>query len=177
MGGVVTEEVADAIHVGLCECCRIGRALQQVLELVEVAEVLHRLHRLDIPIGSWPSKSYDWPQFICGNMPRRLEPSWSSCQRRSMSSSNWSASCCICARCSGDIEFSIACIAAIRRGDLLEQLVEVLRVLGEEVAELLHELLETRVVTALAPLEHLVQPGEHVLHALHVLRRHALHAL
>ena len=32
-----------------------------------------------------------------------------------MSSSSWSLSCCSCARCSGDIEFIIACIAAIRR--------------------------------------------------------------
>ena len=54
-------------------------------------------------------------------------------------------------------------------GHLLEQLVEVLRVLREEVAELLHELLEARILAALAPLEHLVEPGEHVLHALHVV--------
>ena len=58
---------------------------------------------------------------------------------------------------------------------LLEQLVEILGVLGEEVAVLLHELFEARILAPFAPLQHLVEPGEHVLHALHVGRRHVLH--
>ena len=64
-----------------------------------------------------------------------------------------------------------------RLRDLLEQLVEVLRVAGEEVAVAPHEALEVGLLAALALLEHLVQLGEHVLHALHVLGRHVLHAL
>ena len=58
---------------------------------------------------------------------------------------------------------------------LLQQLVETLRVARKELSVLLHELLEVRLFTALALLEHLVELGEHVLHALHPLRRHVLH--
>ncbi len=45
-GGVVAEQIADAIHVGLGQGRRGGGALEQVLELIEVAQLLHRLHRL-----------------------------------------------------------------------------------------------------------------------------------
>ena len=61
----------------------------------------------------------------------------------------------------------------------LEQLVEGLRVLGEEVAVAAHELLEggLGVLAAFALLEQLVEVGQHVLHALHVLgtRRRTWH--
>ena len=40
-GGVVAEQVADAVDVGLGERTGVRRAAQQVLELVEVAELLH----------------------------------------------------------------------------------------------------------------------------------------
>ncbi len=50
----------------------------------------------------------------------------------------------------------------------LEQLVEGLRVLGEEVAVALHEALEVGLLSPLALSEHLVQLGEHVLHPLHL---------
>ena len=63
-----------------------------------------------------------------------------------------------------------------RLGHLLEQLVEGLRVPGEEVAVALHEPLEVGLLAPLALLEHLVELGEHVLHALHALRAHVLHA-
>ena len=66
-------------------------------------------------------------------------------------------------------------MAAMRCGHDLEQLVEGLRVLREEVAEALHELLEVGLLAALALLEHLVERGQHVLHARHVLGRHVLH--
>ena len=52
-----------------------------------------------------------------------------------------------------------------------------LRVLREEVAVLLHELLEAGVLTTLVLVEHLVERAEHVLHALHVARAHVLHAV
>ncbi len=57
---------------------------------------------------------------------------------------------------------------------LLQQLVEVLRVAGEHVAVLRHELLEAGVelVAALALLEHLVQRVVGVAHALHLLGVH-----
>ena len=60
---------------------------------------------------------------------------------------------------------------------LLEQLVERLRVAGEEVAVALHEPVEVGLLAALALLEHLVELGEHVLHPLHPLGREVLHAL
>ena len=60
---------------------------------------------------------------------------------------------------------------------LLEQLVEGLRVAGEEVAVALHEAVEVGLLAALALLEHLVELGEHVLHLRHALGRHVLHAL
>ena len=60
-------------------------------------------------------------------------------------------------------------------GQLLEQLVEALRVLREEVPVLLHELLEARVLAPLATFEHLVERRHHVLHAGEVLGRHLLH--
>ncbi len=50
----------------------------------------------------------------------------------------------------------------------LEQLVEGLRVLGEEVAVALHEALEVGLLTSLSLGEHLVELGEHVLHPLHL---------
>ena len=56
-----------------------------------------------------------------------------------------------------------------RARHLLEQLVERLRVLGEEVAEALHEPFEVGFLAPLALLEHVVQLGEHVLHALELL--------
>ena len=51
----------------------------------------------------------------------------------------------------------------------LQQLVEVLRVVREEVAVALHEPIEVGLFAPLALLEHLVQLGEHVLHALELL--------
>ena len=60
-------------------------------------------------------------------------------------------------------------------GQLLQQLVEVLRVAGEHVAELRHELLEAgvEVVAVLALLQHGVQGVVGVAHALHLLAVHA----
>ena len=60
---------------------------------------------------------------------------------------------------------------------LLEQLVEVLRVAGEEVAVALHEPVEVGFLAALPLLEHLVELVEHVLHLRHALGGHVLHAL
>ena len=49
-----------------------------------------------------------------GTGRRRFWPSWSICQRRSMSSISWSERPWSWARCSGVIELSIACMAAMR---------------------------------------------------------------
>ena len=78
-------------------------------------------------------------------------------------------SCWSCARCSGVIELSMACMAAIRWAMTSSSSSSDWRVLREEVAEALHELLEPRVLAPLAPLQHLVEAGQHVLHALHLL--------
>ena len=64
-----------------------------------------------------------------------------------------------------------------RARHLLEQLVERLRVVGEEVAVAIHEPFEVGLLALLALLEHVVQLGEHVLHPLHLLGRHLRHAL
>ena len=64
-----------------------------------------------------------------------------------------------------------------RARHLLEQLVERLRVTREEVSVALHEALEVGLLAAVTLLEHLVQLGEHVLHARHLLGRDVLHAL
>ena len=57
-----------------------------------------------------------------------------------------------------------------RARHLLEQLVERLRVVREEVAEAIHEPFEVGLLAALALLEHVVELGEHVLHALRAAR-------
>ena len=88
-----------------------------------------------------------------------------------MSSSSESASARSWACCSGESEFHMACGGGHALGQLLEQLVEGLRVAGEHVAVLLHELLEARVerLAPLALLEHLVEGVEGVAHARHLL--------
>ncbi len=64
-------------------------------------------------------------------------------------------------------------------GEGVDQLVEVLRVVGEEVAVALHEVVELilRQFTALVGGEHLVQLGQHVAHAGHVLGGGALQGI
>ena len=72
----------------------------------------------------------------------------------------------------------MACMAAaIRWAMHLQQLVEVLGVLGEEVAVALHEAVEVGLLAVGPLLEHLVELGHHVLHALHVLGGHVLHTI
>ena len=63
-----------------------------------------------------------------------------------------------------------------RARHVLEQLVERLRVVGEEVAEALHEALEVGLLAGFALLEHVVELGHHVLHARELLGRHLRHA-
>ena len=60
-------------------------------------------------------------------------------------------------------------------GELLQQLVEVLRIAGEEVTELVHELLElgSRLLARLALLHHRVQPVECLPKPVPLLRPHA----
>ena len=51
---------------------------------------------------------------MSGNAACRFWPSWSTCHCRSMSSRSCSDRLCIWARCSGVMELSIACMAAMR---------------------------------------------------------------
>ena len=60
---------------------------------------------------------------------------------------------------------------------LLQQFVQCLGVAREEIPEVLHELLEVRLLASLALLEHLVEARQHVLHPRQLLGRHVLHAL
>ncbi len=69
-----------------------------------------------MPSGSWPLNPYpprSHPAW--GNAWRRLAPRRSTCQRRSMSSSSASDRPCSWARCSGVMELSRFCMAAIWR--------------------------------------------------------------
>ena len=59
---------------------------------------------------------------------------------------------------------------------LLEQLVEALRLAGEELAVALHEAVEVGLLALFALLEHLVELVHHVLHGLHPLGGEVLHA-
>ena len=67
-----------------------------------------------MPIGSSPLNWYLRSHPASGTRFCSRSLKRSACQRRSISSSNCSESCCICALCSGVMEFIIACIAAMR---------------------------------------------------------------
>ncbi len=88
-----------------------------------------------------------------------------------MSSNNDSASACSWARCSGLIESSDGLNRGHLGRELFEQLVEGLRVAGEHVPELLHELLESRVdrFARLALLDHPVEGVERLPGPFHLL--------
>ncbi len=60
---------------------------------------------------------------------------------------------------------------------LLEQLVEALRVAGEEVAVPFHEPVEVGLLAPFTLFEHLIELVEHVFHLRHALGGHVLHAL
>ena len=150
---------ASGSRAGRCRrapaSCRIGLGEAQ------------RIHALEV-VAPVPAHLREHASAGAG----RAGPSASAgpCRRAAGRSSCWS-----CARCSGVIELSIACMAAIRWAITSSSSSSDLRVLREEVAEALHELLEPGILAPLALLEHLVEPGQHVLHALHLLGRHVLH--
>ncbi len=130
-------------------------------------------------------KPIGWPSPNCcerchgrfGNACCRLRESWSTCQRRSMSSISDSASACNCARCSGDIEFMSCCICAIDCAICSSSSSRRLGVAGEELAVAVHEAVEVGLLAAGTLLEHLVELGHHVLHRGHALGGEVLHAL
>ena len=76
-------------------------------------------------------------------------------------------------------EFISCCGGRGPPGQRVDQLVEVLRLLGEELAVLLHELLELfrRVLAAGIGVEHVVERGHHLADALEILRRRVLHGV
>ena len=112
-GGVVAEQVADAVHVGLGQGAGVGALRSRFSSW-------SRSPSSCIVCIAWPMPERVLALEVVGLVPALLReqaaqvpPSWSICQRRSMSPSSWSESSCSCARCSGVIELSIACIAAI----------------------------------------------------------------
>ena len=81
-----------------------------------------------------------------------------------MSPSSWSDSCWSCARCSGVIELSIACIAAMRRAIASSSSSRSRGFSGKKSPKRSMNVVELRVLAALVALEHLVEGGQHVLH-------------
>ncbi len=146
-----------------------------MLELVEIAELLHRLHRLA------------HPERILTLEVVRLPPPLLREQLSEVAAElvHLPAQVHVAEQLVGEL-LQLRPLLGRHRvehrlhrghppGELLEQLVERLGVLREEVPELLHELLETRILAPLAALEHLVEGGHHVLHAGQVLGGHLLH--
>ena len=175
LGGVVAEQVAHAVHVGLGQRAGVGRVAQQVLELVEVAQLLHRLHRLAHAERVLALE-------VVGLVPALLREQLAQVTAELV---HLPAQVHVVEQLVGQL-LQLGPLLGRHRvehrlhrrhplGQLLEQLVERLGVLREEVAELLHELLEAGILALLAALEHLVERRHHVLHAGDVLGRHLLH--
>ena len=114
-GGVVAQQVPHPVEVGLGQRAgaRRRRASGSPAGRCRRAAASCRRPRRS-PADPCPGSCRTGPNPSGGTCDRRCWPSWSICQRRSMSSSSWSMSCWSCARCSGVIELSMACMAAIR---------------------------------------------------------------
>ena len=147
---VVAEQVADAVEVDLGELARVRRVAHQVLERVDVAELVEQAAHALNGSGSSPRNLMPWPHPICGNALRRFWPSWSICQRRSMSSSSAFGELLELRALLGAHGVEQLLHLRHRLRHLLEQLVEGLRIAGEEVAEAVHEPFEIGLLAALA---------------------------
>ncbi len=175
-GGVVAQQVPHPVEVGLGQRARARRAPHQVLQLVDVTELLHhvdglgeaqRVHPLEavgpVPAHLGELRAQVLAQLV--HLPAQVHVVHQLVHQllelRPLLGRH-------------RVEHGLHGRHPL--GHDLEQLVERLRVLGEEVAEALHELLEPRILALLAPLQHLVEAGQHVLEALHLLRRDVLHA-
>ena len=177
-GRVVAQELAGPVDVDLGQRTGARGAAQHLLELVEVAELVEHLRRPRRTRAGPARRSRSCrSQPICGNSCWRWPPSWSICQRRSMSSRSCSDSPCSWARCSGVIELSIDCMAAMRWAISSRSSSRFSRVLREEVAEALHELLEgrLRLLARSFIASRSLRADEHVLHAGHRLGVHLGH--
>ncbi|NBX58711.1 MAG: metal-independent alpha-mannosidase, partial [Gammaproteobacteria bacterium] len=175
VGHVVTHQVAHTVHVGLGQLLRRGRIAQQLLQLIEVAEIAHGLHGLLEPhriltlhvVPLLPREPGEHLLHVGVQLRHLLLQTHvlHELLRQLLEL------CALLGR--HRVEHRLGRGHALR--DVLQQLLERLRILGEEVAVLLHELLEARIFAARVLVDHLVERGEHLLHALHVLRRHVLH--
>ena len=153
--GVLADEVPDPVEIDLGERARLGSPRQHLLELVELAEALEHVRRLGhaeslaaaerhspVPLLAREGRSEVARQPI--DLPREIHVAEKLVHERLQLG-----------------PLSGAHRRQHRRGcrhplrELLEKLVEVLRVTGEQVAVLPHELLEARVERLpLAPLLH-----------------------
>jgi hypothetical protein len=175
--GVVAEEVAHAVHVGFGEGPGVGGVLQEMLELVEVAELLHGLHRLGEPHRVLALEVVLLAPVHLREHLLQVGAELIELPAQVHVAEQLIAELLHLGPLLGRHRVEHRLHRRHATGHLLEQLLQRLRVLREEVAELLHELLEPGVLATLLPVEHLVEGGEHVLHALHVARGHVLHAL
>ena len=109
------------------------------------------------------------PRFIPGRSARRLSESCAICEARSGSDIASLISWPSCSRCSGDSDAIIRSAGGLPAGERVDQLVDVLGVLREQVAVLVHELAEPvlGVLAAGVRGEQLVEVREHVLDGLH----------
>ena len=174
---VVAEEVADPVEVDLGELAGVGRVAHQVLERVDVAELVEQAahprerERL-VAAEAHPLAPTHLRERVAQVLAELV---------------HLPAQVHVVEERVGELLELRALLGAHRVEQLLhlrhrlrhllEQLVERLRVAGEEVAEAIHEALEVGLLAALALLEHLVELGEHVLHARELLGRHLRHAL
>ena len=177
-GGVVAEQLAGAVEVDLGELAGLGGRAHEVLEVVEVAERVRAgpaSRRTDS--GSSPRKFCDRSHGRFGNACCRLRDELVDLPAQVHVLEQRLGQRLQLGALLGRHRVEELLHLRHRLRHLLEQLVEALRVAGEELAVALHEALEVGLLAALALLEHLVELVQHVLHLLHALGGHVLHAL
>ena len=169
---IVTQQVAHLVEVDLRQRAGTGRVAQEVLERVDVAELIeqaaHAVEGQRLVAAEPHSLS---PTGLRERVPEvlaelvDLPPQIHVVEQRVRHLLQLGA-LLGCHRVEELLHLRH------RARHLLEQLVERLRVVGEEVAETLHEAFEVGLLAGLALFEHVVELGEHVLHARQLLRRH-----
>ena len=175
--GVVAEQLARAVEVDLGELAGLRGGPHQVLEVVEVAERVEQA-------GHLPELQRVVAAEALRALPRQVRERLLQVARELV---DLPAQVHVLEQRLGE-RLQLRALLGRHRVEellhlrhrlrhLLEQLVEALRVAGEEVAVAFHEPVEVGLLATLALLEHLVELVEHVLHLRHALGGHVLHAL
>ena len=176
-GRVVAEQIACPVDVDLGQLTRLRRRAQQIFEIVKVAERVeqagHLAHRKRIVAVE-----------VHAPLPRQVGKGALQVARELLHLPvevdvfhQRLGECLELRALLGRHRVEQLLHLRHRLRHLFEQLIERLRIPGEEVAVALHEPGEIGFLAALTLLEHVVELGEHVLHSLHALGREVLHAL